>query len=61
MPKIVRMVLFGVILALISLYALVLRGPAQRMTADPEWLKSGNPCWKTEQQKKQMKAVGGSR
>jgi hypothetical protein len=59
MPKIVRMVLIGVILALISLYALVLRGPAQRMTADPEWLKSGNPCWKTEQQKKQMKAVGG--
>jgi hypothetical protein len=59
MSKTVRMVLLGATLALMTLSA---SAPQERphMTADPEWLKSGNPCWPTERQKKQWKAVTGS-
>jgi len=58
MPKTVRMIILGVTLALIAISA---SAPQEKphMTADPEWLKSGNPCWPTERLKAQIKAMTG--
>lgn len=59
MTRTVRMILLGTILAFISLFAHAPRGPAQD-DREAAWLKSGDPCWPTEQQKKQLKAISGT-
>jgi len=58
MGKASRKFLLAAVLAFLVLGFAVSRGPAQQ-SDNPEWLKSGNPCWPTEQQKKQIKAMTG--